>query len=466
MQVLLDHPEIEALSDTEIRVLEGFMRFCAEHRLADPNGGDVRAWCRLDNVASDSLPELAAALRRLGVGSDLLNDLEIAHSAQDRKARFRGVPKGATRTFKRVVSVPLADLPDDWQRTLRRLRFGEAYAPSIMTRMESRLGMFVWSAKRAGCPVDLADTVALRALYSDLRDRSITRQRESARKRGLKDDVDTPRWAYLRSTWEELRRFACAHGMPDELWDKLTVTYSVLVTKEGRQAAEKFAKAEAAGTRTELLKNAEAMLVLAGNIDCPHIRHAMRNRAAAIALGCGIPARSADVLVHHRFGVGISYEPHRNAYRFRYTANKTAGSTGVRIDVPLLPWWNKFIDALILQDDDPRYLGSLRAMLIAQQRPLYVHYDGTPATYAWYSRMWSIVTGTGGHIARTLIYDDAIEQGAEGIQYARLLNGHAPTSPIVQSYESERLRRERVLQAQSAMAVLFGDDEEDLADWD
>ena len=74
---------------------------------------------------------------------------------------------------------------------------------------------------------------------------------------------------------------------------------------------------------------------------------------------------------------------------------------------------------MILKDQDPRQLGHLRATAITDERPLYVYYGGTPAACPWYSRMWSIVAKTDGHIARTLVYDEGVISGEVGIQYGR-----------------------------------------------
>ena len=95
-------------------------------------------------------------------------------------------------------------------------------------------------------------------------------------------------------------------------------------------------------------------------------------------------------------------------------------------------------------------------------RPLYVHYDGTPAVYAWYSRMWTLVTGTGGQIARTLIYDDAIAHGEDGIQAARIAAGHSPNSPIVAAYSSEAAQRAHIARGQEIMGGLAGDSFDDV----
>tara|TARA_R100000935_G_C2841443_1_gene171310 strand:- start:12023 stop:13450 length:1428 start_codon:yes stop_codon:yes gene_type:complete len=454
METLRDHPALDAMPDRELRALEAFMGFCAEHHISDPGGADIRAFFRLHDEVLDTLQDLHNALQRLGLGNELLDDIETIHVSMGHKTNFRGITKGRSRDYQRRVSVKVEDLPMAWQKTLRRLRTEEEYSLSILNRMEARLGWFAWSAQHAGHPVDLADTDALRALYDDVRARSIKRQRDQARKKGLVDDTDTPRWATLRSTWEELRRFAEHHGSPAEVLDQINLTYGNVTKREASQPALKLVKAKEAGTRLKLLKKAEAMLVAAETLSLPQMRHARRNLATAIALGCVVPARPGDVLAHHVLGVGIVFEPVRNGYRFTYKASKTAGSTGVDIDIPLLPWWNKFIDALILQDDDPRYLGQLRAQALARKRQLYVQYDGTPAVYDWYGRVWTIVAKTGGHIARSLIYDDP---SAAGIRYASVSNGHKLGGAVVRKYETEALCTKRILDAQATMAALFGD---------
>jgi len=440
--------ELRAMPDPEIRALEPFMGFCAEHHIGNPQAADLHAYSELDDQKPQSLRDLALALERLGLGEGIRKCAIKASEARQHKMGFRAITKGPNRSYKRSVSVPVTDFPADWQKTLRRLHLEKTYAPSILDRMERRLGMFVWSAQQAGRPVDLDDTPALQAFYAD------TRRRSAAKNDG------TPRWSYLRSTWEELRRFARAHGLPKEVWDKLTKTYDNSDRLEKRQQALKIAKARAAGSLPDLLNKAEQILQAADHERYAHLRHAQRNRAAAIALGCAVPARPQDVLAHHILGKDIIFEPGRGAYRISYTAQKTRTTTGAIINIPLLPTWTKFIDAVILQDQDRRYLGQLRAKALADQRPLYVHYDGTPAVYAWYSRMWKIVANTGGQIARTLVYDEAVLTGEAGIQYGRCVNGHAPNSPAVAKYRSERATKALVARGQNIMATKYGADED------
>ncbi len=452
MESLRDHPAIIAMPDPELHVFAAFMTFCVEHQIGDPCTRDIRAFASLKGQTPDALVDLAEAFDLLELPETMACAARETAETQRHRLFFKGITKGASRTYTRSISVPVEELPTDWQKTLRRLHFHGGFSPSILDRMERRLGMFVWSAQQAGQPIDLDDTPALQALYVDMRARSAAKN----------DGV--PRWAYLRSTWEELRRFSRAHGLSQGVWNKLTKSYDELVRLEARQEALKIAKARAAGTLHGLLKEADELLTKAEHEKHPQMRHALRNRAAAIALGCAVPARPEDVRSHHILGVGITFEPGRGAYRFRYTPTKTSNVNPRPLNIPLQSHWNRFIDALILQDQDPSYLGELRSKAMAEQRPLYVQYDGTPAAYPWYSRMWKIVAKTGGHIARTLVYDEGAADGEIGIQYGRLANGHAPEGNIVARYRSKRAAQALIAGGQDIMSGIHGDIEEDISD--
>ena len=74
--------------------------------------------------------------------------------------------------------------------------------------------------------------------------------------------------------------------------------------------------------------------------------------------------------------------------------------------------------------------------------------------------MWETVAKTGGQIARTLVYDEAVFSGEAGIQYGRCVNGHAPNSPVVAKSRSERATKALVTQGQDIMAAGYGADED------
>lgn len=438
MAHLLDHPVVKAMPEPQLRALATFMEFCAAQKLGDPEAADFNAFARLHAQGVDDLEHLIRALEDLGLSEERVSAARETLDGVRHRSAFKGIPQGHHAGPERRVSVEPEDLPPDWRLTLRQLRAAAAFAPSILDRIEARLCMFAWSARESGAPVDLDSTAALQALYADMRGRSAA----------VNDG--TPRWAYLRSTWEELRRFAAAHGLGDAVCARLASTYDVLAAHEQKQQADKFGKVLRAGTASGLLAQAETMLAEAGGLRLPQHRHAGRNAAAAIALGVGVPARPQDVHAHHVFGVGVFFEPGEGGYRFRYVPHKTRRTHPEPLNILFRPHWNRFIDALILQDQDPRYLGELRAQAIEEKRPLYMNYDGARCAHSWYSHAWSRVTGTGGHIARMLVYDEMADLGEFGIQYGAAVNHHQ-TQRIRAKYRSEISIRKSYAIGQGAM---------------
>lgn len=451
MQHLLDEPALAELTEAELAALEAFMAFCYARELSDPQASDIDAFTQLCTPTPDDLLSLGDALTRLGMAETFVSITRAASDSLRHRVEFKGITQELRRHYKRTVSLPPEALPADWRQTLGRLRSCEAYAVSIMTRMESRLGMFAWSAQQAGLPVDLSCTEALTAFYQDIRTRS-------AEKDGNNGE---PRWAYLRSTWEELHRFAKAHGISQAACKNLENTYNILTSQENRQSAAKFTKILRAGTASGLLAEAEELLISAGGANRPQIRHARRNHAVAMAIGVAVPARPRDVHTHHVFGKGIFFEAESDGYRFRYVPQKTSNTIPEPLDILLRPHWNLFLDALILQDHDPCYLAELRAQAIEKKRPLYVNYDGTQCVYDWYSRAWDKVADTGGQIARSLVYDEMADLGEFGIQYASNVNHHRSTR-IRAKYRSENAIRTSYGIGQNAM--IPSDPDDDISD--
>ncbi|MGP6090008.1 hypothetical protein [Antarctobacter jejuensis] len=435
---LLDHPALEAMPDPELRALAAFMAFRVEHGIETPVRADICAYAGLTEAAAADLRTLQRAFLRFGAGPDLLRlcTEEAEHLAH--RAGFAGVTKGRNRDYTRSVSVPFEDLPADWQTTLHRLRDEGIFAACILDRMTQRLGMFAWSAQQAAVPIDLASSEAQKALYQDMRARS-----------AAKND-GSPRWSYLRTAWEEMRRFARAHGLPQSVYDALSVTYDVLTGLENGQSALKFAKIAGIGSSSDTLAQAMTLLEDARQLQRPDKRHEARNRAAAIGIGSLVTARPEDVVRNHVFGKGVYYDRERDAYRFAYTPSKLRGRHRDPLDIPLTREMNPFIDAVILQDQDPRYLGAIRDRAVETHRPLYVNYDGSPCAYGWYGRAWEAVVGTGGHIARTIIYNEF--DGEFGLLYGAATNDQVSPS-VIAKYRSSKAKQKNIARAQKTAAI-------------
>lgn len=347
MAHLAEHPSLAAMDDATLAALEAFMAFCAAKGLTNPGEGDFAAFAELENRSVEELDRLGDALRELGLPEDMLDMLRAARDARARRAAYAVRPPGPLPVPRaRKVSLRIDKLPEAWQATLGRLRAAGAFAPSILDRMEQRLGMFGWSARQAGHPIDLACADARHALTEDLTERSVRR-----------GDGTEPRYAYLRSAWEEMLRFATAHGYDEATLTALRAGYEHLARRQARQDPLKMAKIHRAGTSSGLLRTASDLLAAASEKPTPNKRHWARNDAAAIGLGAVIPARPGDVFVNHVLGRGITYEKETDQYRFRYIPQKSRRNRKREpLNLLLERHFNPFIEALILQDNDPAYL--------------------------------------------------------------------------------------------------------------
>ncbi|WP_045319950.1 hypothetical protein [Limimaricola cinnabarinus] len=156
MEGLIDEPAIETMPHEELATLDAFMAFCFENGLEPPVQTDILAFAELCQQSARDLHRLDLSLCRLGFDDGLLQQVRAVTEAVKRQTHFKAYPKGPNRDYDRTVSVPLEQLPTDWQETLLRLRTHAAFSPEVLKRMQARLCCFAWSASQAGHPVDLA----------------------------------------------------------------------------------------------------------------------------------------------------------------------------------------------------------------------------------------------------------------------------------------------------------------------
>jgi hypothetical protein len=278
--------------------LEAFMGSCAAEGLEAPDETDIRAFAQLQAQAPEDIGRLGVALDALGLGEMYAAATQEVERSVRHRVDFKGISKVPRRTYERSVSVPPDALPGDWHQTLRRLRATADFAPSILDRMEGRLGMFAWSADRHGHAVDLSDIEALKAFYGDLRHRS-----------AAKNDGE-PRWAYLRSTWEELRRFAPAHrlvrGGRGAAVDQLQgagAARAVAERAEVHEAAERGDRERPSGARRGTPRAGRRNDTTA-SAPCPPQRRGRnpdRHHPASASRGCAIREVAAETAEHEPF---------------------------------------------------------------------------------------------------------------------------------------------------------------------
>ena len=83
-----------------------------------------------------------------------------------------------------------------------------------------------------------------------------------------------------------------------------------------------------------------------------------------------------------------------------------------------------FVDARLLQDDDPKYLDALRDAAVEEEWPLFIHPDGTLVAENYVSQAWSSEFGTGAHIYRSIVYDVVIAISEDATRASMLMNDH------------------------------------------
>lgn len=426
-------PRSQALSDDQIIALEPFIRWLDTEGPEEVNMGHCIGFARLHVYGSAKLTLVAEALEVFDPSASISRMARAAAEAVAHAENFRGITKGPNRDYRRAVSLPVSELPEAWRDALEEMKMGmerhiPAPAPSIYTRLENRLCMFAFSARNAGREIDLNDLAARQAFYADLVARS------SAKNDG------TPRYAYIRSAFEELHRFARYCGMPKELIKTLHVTMSELARKEVLQRPKKWVALDQAPSRNDIRDAALEELRRADGIAAPHHRHAARNRALAMALSCYDPARPLDFSLH-TFGETVFWEEEAGEYRLHYYTKKSSSSPApVKIDAMLPAWLNPFFEAVILQDAPVDMLAALRAKALRDRKPLITQYDGNRAVYQWYSRTMKPQIGTGAHGMRVILATAATELMPAGEVAARLLIGHRQTKHLKRYVAARRTK--------------------------
>lgn len=431
MQAIAMDPKAALLSDAQVEVLEPFILWLETSGSEKIEVSDCEGFARLHDYSSAKLGNLADALAVFGDGS-VVRVMRVAAQRLENAETFLGITKGRSRDYRRKVSVPVSDLPTDWKEALSDMKAGvergiRAPAPSIYTRLENRLCMFAHSATMSGHAVSRADVPAIRAFYEDLT------------KRSAEKNEGMPRYAYIRNAIEELHRFARYCEMEPGVIERLHRTLRDLAEKEEGQKPKKWTAIDKAPPRNALRDGALEQLHNAENIEPPVQRYAARNIALARALSCYDPARPQD-FCHHTFGETVFWEEAEGAYRLHYTVRKTRRSSRQKIDALLPVWMNQFFDAVILQDASPSMIEPLRAKAIRDRRPLIAHYDGSRASYRWYSRVITPIIGTGAHAMRAIVATTAIELMPEGEIAARELIGHRQTKHL-DAYIADRRTR-------------------------
>lgn len=427
----------------ELQALDSLVEFMIEHGCIELTPSDCRVWARLRGGAAAIEHAIAAMTQTDGPEAPPLASLRAAHDSLSACARFAGISREPRRDYERTISLHPEDLPVDWQRHLAHIRDRRddgkiKLAPDLYDRMMRKLCQYGWYLRENGMALDF-DIAALRAFYA------YETTRISARGAPLRTSTIIATFADLR----DFLRFS--KSCPKTLIKQIDKLLQKLRDRASVETARKFA-ALAAIDITTIHPRAEAVLEDVAIQTSPAKRLIKRNRALAIAVPPLTPLRREwhDL----RFGRDLVWTEGR--YRLRdYKLRKTRHRPG-REEYPgsVHPSVCHFVDARLLQDDDPKYLDTFREIAEQHEWPLFVHPDGTPVAENYVSQVWSSEFGTGAHICRSIVYDVVFAISEDATLAGMLMNDHT-SQQARKKYTGDRAKQASLAAAGKEIDDIF-----------
>lgn len=427
----------------ELQAIDSLVEFMLEYGCTELTPTDCRVWARFNDGAATIDNAIAAMIKTDGPAAPPLASLRAAEQTLTACARFAGISREPRRVYERKISLYPEDLPVDWQQQLELIRDrrddGEIkLAPDIYDRMTRKLCQYGWYLRESGFALDFNITL-LRAFYT------YETTRMSNRGAPLSPSTIIATFADIR----DFLRFSKAY--PKRMIKELDKLLKKLRERADVETAQKFA-ALAAIDITTIHPRAEAILADVAGQTNPAKRLIKRNRALAIAVPPLTPLRREwhDL----RFGRDLVWIEDR--YRLRdYKLRKTRHRPG-REEYPgsVHPSVEHFVDARLLQDDDPKYLDALREIAEQQEWPLFVHPDGTLVAENYVSQVWSSEFGTGAHICRSIVYDVVFAISEDATLAGMLLNDHT-SQQARKKYTGDRAKQAALAAAGKEIDDIF-----------
>ena len=432
-------PALRRMPVDELAALDSLVEFMGRHGCTTLSDADCRAWARLAGGA-DWLERAVRAVGALeGEEAPQLASLRRAAEAFEARRKFAGISREPRRANRRVKSVPEAELPEAWRRHLAEIdasrRVGDiAMVDDIYDRMKRKLCEYCRYVRAENLEDDLT-LDGLRAFFIYETTRETTRGAPA-------------RPATIVNTFTDLRRFMQLTGVyPHALVEEIGKLLEKLRDRADVVTARKYAALARIDPAT-IFPEAEAILAGAGKFRNPAQRHMQRNRALALALPPLTPLRRE----WHGLAFGRDLVWSDGRYRFRdYALRKRRHQPG-RESYPgsVHPSVAHFVDAVLLQDEDPKYLDDLRACAEEQCWQLFMHPDGASVSPNYVSTVWSSKLGTGAHIARTIVYDILFALGEDATRGGLVLNDH-PSRQAASHYVGQQARAASLASAARAM---------------
>jgi hypothetical protein len=252
----------------------------------------------------------------------------------------------------------------------------------------------------------------------------------------------------VRASIEEVYRFARYIGADEDFLALCRFQLRRLDNLEANQKALKFLELARTGhTTLGLLDLADEILATADQERSAYRRHLLRNRAAILGVYTVAPLRNASADL--AFGRTLFWEG--SEWVIVTQIQKTERYNPEPFVFPLQPQHGRFIDAVILQDHDPSMLPSLRAAVLSEERPLFVHHDGSAVGVTYIARLFKEVTGNSLTTLRTMLHTDlGVAHGTAGTEMA-MVAAHQTSHATAQKYKAQIVAITAAQRAQERM---------------
>ncbi|THH34327.1 hypothetical protein E4Z66_19205 [Aliishimia ponticola] len=436
-------PVLLSMPLEELRALDSLLEFVIEHECVELDVSDCRTWARISGGEHALRNAIAAIHKTDGADAPALANLSAAEAVLAACTAFGGIARQTTRVYERKISLAQSDLPRAWQEQLTRIR-GRMFdgkvrkTPDLFDRMTRKLCQLGWFLHDSEMPL-VIDIPALQAFYT------YETTRISQRGKPLAP-------ATITATFSDLRDFlTMSQAYPAELPAEIDKLLVKLRERADTVLSQKFA-ALAKLDATRILPRAEEIASEVRTHANPAKRIIQRNRALALALPPMTPLRREWHEL--RFGRDIVWSDGR--YRFRdYKLRKTRHLAG-RETYPgsVHPSVQRFVDARLLQDDDPKYLDTFRATAEADQWALFQHPDGGEVSANYVSQVWSSEFETGANICRTIVYDIVFAISENATLAGTVLNDHT-SKQARESYTSKQAKAAALSAASKEVEDIF-----------
>ena len=334
-------------------------------------------------------------------------------------------PRKLRSEWKQIHSrtaAPINQLPQDWREAFENMSRGfdgvDRAAPSagFVRSIKHRVRELVRVCSDAGLQPKL-DIACI-----------------TAYERSLLGRAEPLRPATIRSSLAQIRDMARYVGTDHEVIEHLTERVKYHERKAGKVTPIKESKVLKIPSYTEVFEKAFDLLGKSDTTKRLQQAQQFRNFAAALALLVPFPLRLADTRLH--FGTHLKW----TGQTWRIEIEETS-KTGAPFRATMLPFFQVFVDKLVLQGAAEDYLDELREKAIRDRRALFETHLGETVSDVYVSQAWSFVYGTGSHIARTKLHDEVAVFGLEGVEAALVACGHRSS----RSAEHYRTRAFRLL---------------------